>query len=91
MYWNLPGGDTRLAVLGRDIKYISRLLSHLLYKKVTVFNQIVLLSFLCVFAVDSYKPGLPYLLVMIPLSDGCHRESSSYRDTSILDRRKTHP
>jgi hypothetical protein len=31
MYWNLPSGDTRLVVLGRDIKYISRSLSHLLY------------------------------------------------------------
>jgi hypothetical protein len=28
MYRNLPDGDTRLVVLGRDIKYISRLLSH---------------------------------------------------------------
>jgi hypothetical protein len=33
MYWNLLGGDTRLAVLGRDVKYISRSfpMSHLLY------------------------------------------------------------
>jgi hypothetical protein len=33
MYWKLPDGDTQLAVLGRDIKYISRSLSHLLYSQ----------------------------------------------------------